>query len=645
MVEDSHISPKIGEIKRSPEGFTSEPLAPVSPGISPSPQPHVRAPEPESTPDPSEPALSEPAVPQEPAPENVASLPRKPSMPKKKKSGSLLKWLILLAAGLAAISIGSLFWSSPSFSDRDVVLTLEGPDRSTSGEEVTYLLKWENNTRLDLKEMSFRIFYPEDSVVLVDGEPTQPDSEGFTVEQLLPGESGEKEITLFLVGDKGSIKTATVNLIFKAGTLRSAFEKEVQLNTTITDLPVSLSLTAPPTIVGGQPVTYIVDARNETGDDLADLRLEMDYPEGFTVRAVTPEPDGGSTSRWTIDELADGEGTRFTIQGTLSGVQREAKTITAVLKRRVGEQYIDFVRTDSVTLLSSPLLSVLMTVNDSRDYVAHPGDRLEYKFLYSNNSNQNLIGLNMAVQLDGQMFELDKLEVRDGFFDQGLNTVRFSASGVPDFASLAPGKSGTVRFTVPLRPAFTGGGTGSFFVKSSARLSTPNAPTGVEGSEVFAQDVLTTKIATQPSLTQTVTVSGGASPLQVGQDTSFSVDWRIANPGNELRDATVTVVLPPGISYDGHESGGETTYDSNSGRVTWAVGTVPFGVGAGLQAVSSRFQISVRPSSNQAGGVIDILRNAVLSGTDAFTGQIVQSVVREQNSGDVQGLEDDPRVQ
>lgn len=648
MVDDSPISPPIGEVRRSPEGFTSEPLRPepTAPERSVAPQ----APG-EPTPAPERPK-PQPFVPQEPVqapavPETEPKPPPSaPAVPGKgKRAGSLLKWLIVIAIGLFVVSIGSLFWSTPSFSDRDVVLTLEGPDRATSGEEVTFTLKWQNNTKLPLKELSFRLFYPEDSVVIIDDEPTQPDSEGFTVDRLEPGESGERQITLFLVGDKGSIKTATVNLIFKAGNLRSAFEKEVQVNTTVTDLPVALTLTAPPTKVSGQPVSYIIDARNETDEDLIDLRLELEYPDGFTVRDLTPSPDGGSTSIWTIDELQQGEGIRFTIEGTLSGVEREAKTITAILKRKVGEQYIDYVRTDSVTLLSSPLLSVRISVNDSRDYVAHPGDRLQYTFRYSNNSNQNLIGLNMAVRLDGQMFDVAELEISNGFFDEAVNTVRFSASGVPDFAALPPGKSGEVSFTIPLRPAFVDGGTGSFFVKASARLSTPNVPTGVQGSEVFAQDVLTTKIATQPALDQTVTVAGGASPMQVGQTTNFTVKWSLTNPGNELRDAKVTVTLPPGISYDGAEFGGATTFDENTQIVTWQVGTIPFGTGTGLPRMMTSFQISVRPSSAQKGSVLKLLNNAALSGTDSFTGQSVQSVVREALASDVQGLESDPRVQ
>ncbi|HXV26779.1 MAG TPA: hypothetical protein VD862_02045, partial [Candidatus Paceibacterota bacterium] len=636
---ENPVSPSVGAV---PEGFTSEPLDSGSPKSAP-----------ESSPV-SPPVKPPPAVPPAPVtPERAPYIPPAtsvppPGMPRRpSSSGRLLRWLIVVAVGLFIVSVASLFWSSPSFRDQDVVLTLEGTDRAVSGEEVTYTLKWQNNTKLELHDMSFRIFYPEGSVVLVDGEPTQPDSEGFEVDSLQPGESGEREITLFLVGDKGSIKTATVNLIFEAGSLRSAFEKEVRVSTAITDLPVTVTLTAPPTSVSGQPVTYIVDIRNETEEDFSDLRLVVTYPEGFTVRDVSPQPDG-SVNTWPVPELASGAGKRYSIQGVLAGVEREAKTVTAVLKRQVGGEYIDFVRADSVTLLSSPLLSVRMTVNRSRDYTAHAGDTLEYEIQYTNNSRHNLIGLELGVKLEGQMYDFSGVDAEDGFFDQSQDTVRFTSSGVPDLASLPPGKTGAVGFRVPLKSGFPGGGgTQAFFVKATSRLSTPNVPTGVDGNEVFAQDVLTTRISSQPSLQQALEHADGPVPPEAGERTTFTATWEVTNPGNELRETTVRTTLVPGVIFQGgatSTNGASPAFDPNTGQVTWNIGVVPYGVGAGLPKYRASFQFSVTPSVNQQGQIVELLGDSVLAGTDSFTGQVLQSSVQDTNILDVEDLEGDMRV-
>jgi len=194
-----------------------------------------------------------------------------PVMPKSKNTSTrLLKILILVAAGLFVITVASLWWSSNSFSDKGVALSIEGPASASSGDEITYTIKYGNTTSVALSNMSFRLFYPTGSIVIKDGQPTTPESEGFVVDKLDPGQSGENQFKIFMVGDKGAIKTARVNVVFTAGTLKSSFTKEATIATTITSLPVNVTLVAPPTSVAGQPVQYILDLRNDSQTDLSD---------------------------------------------------------------------------------------------------------------------------------------------------------------------------------------------------------------------------------------------------------------------------------------------------------------------------------------------------------------------------------------
>ena len=70
-------------------------------------------------------------------------------------SNKVLKYLILTALVLLIVSIANLFFGGSSFKERDVVLELEVPEQAMSGDEITYLLKYENKTRLDLKNLRF----------------------------------------------------------------------------------------------------------------------------------------------------------------------------------------------------------------------------------------------------------------------------------------------------------------------------------------------------------------------------------------------------------------------------------------------------------------------------------------------------------
>ena len=112
---------------------------------------------------------------------------------------------------------------------------------------------------------------------------------------LAPGASKDEEFHSFLVGDKGNIKIASVKLGFDAGNLKSTFEKSAQISTTISDVPISLTFVGPPTSVSGQAVTYFLDYRNQSQDDISDLRFTLTYPDGFRVTKVLPSATIGNT--------------------------------------------------------------------------------------------------------------------------------------------------------------------------------------------------------------------------------------------------------------------------------------------------------------------------------------------------------------
>src|SRR6185295_13689960 len=106
----------------------------------------------------------------------------------------VLKWLVL-AAMLLFVGALTFFWfGGRSFNEKDVIVTLDGPSQAASGDQVMYTIHYRNNTKLDLKNLSFRFFYPEGSIVDRDGSLKPETSEGFVVDTLASGEEGKKEI-------------------------------------------------------------------------------------------------------------------------------------------------------------------------------------------------------------------------------------------------------------------------------------------------------------------------------------------------------------------------------------------------------------------------------------------------------------------
>ncbi len=546
-------------------------------------------------------------------------------------SNKILKWLILLALVLLIISFVTFWFGGKSFSENQVILTIDGPTQALVGDEIVYTVKYANETKLDLKSLKFIFTYPDESIVIDNGQIITDLSNNFTIDVLKPGQSGEKEFKGFLTGDKGSIKNAKVSLGFLANGLSTSFEKSTTLATTITGVPVVLTLVAPPNSVSGESVNYIFDYRNESGNDISDLQFKFNYPDGFVPQKFTPAPTGGNNI-WAVAMLKKSGGSRITVQGTLSGKEGDSKTVTVELKRKVFDQFVNFEKTATSTMIASPLLGLSVLVHDSTSYSSFPGDTLDYTIKYQNNSNYNLIGLNLVVNLSGSMFDFGTLNSGYGYFDSSNNTITWNAGSVPDFSNLPPNKTGQLTFKVKVKPDITVGSQ-NLFVNMSARLSTPNVPPNVGGDEIFATSGATTKISTQPSFAGSAYYndasfgSSGPLPPEVGKETVFTIHWQITNPGNEMSGVKASAVLPTGVTWKNVVSVGtgqpDLIFNKNTSEVVWNLGTLPQGVGVLTPAYEGSFQVSVKPSTDQKGMPIVLIKSGKLSGTDTFTKQSI----------------------
>ena len=113
--------------------------------------------------------------------------------------------------------------------------------------------------------------------------------------------------------------------------------------------------------------------------------------------------------------------------------------------------------------------------------------------------------------------------------------------------------------------------------------------------------------------------NSGPYPLQTGQKTTLTVEWKAINNYNDLENAKMVTVLPESITFVGttYPEGTEITYDSNTSEVVCNIGSLPAGSGIIKDAKICAFQISVQPEL--ADEAIILLGSAQLSGTDQWT--------------------------
>lgn len=529
----------------------------------------------------------------------------------------VLKYLVLLAFALLIAAISSFWFSDPSFREKDVVLELEGPTQVSSGEEVAYKFKYKNQTRSVLRNLDFTFSYPDGATVLIEGQAKENYTEDFEIEKLAPGEKGEKEFKVFLIGEKGNIKIAKINVLFNADSLTSSFEKSTSLSTTIVSTPITLTLVALPNIISGDATDYILDYRNESSEDASDLIIEFDYPDGFSYRSFSPNPESGNNI-WLIKSLRKGSGGRISVGGILNGQEGDHKIVSAKLKRKIGGEYVDYQKASADTVISNPLLGLEVFVNNSSDYSASLGEKLSYSIKYKNNSNENLSNLNLVVKLEGDMFDFSGLDTQGGLFDDSSKTIIWNSSVTPVFANLSPNTNGQVNFNINLKPFFSSsvpGASQDKFVKVSIKLGTLNVPSGIDGNEISISASAIARIGIQPIFNQFTEYNK--------EDKSFTVYWQLTNPGNEAENVKVTTKLPSGIEWVNISKATEVqvapAFNSSSSEVSWDLGKLPSGTGIFTPKYEASFVVKTKePLGNDP---VLILESSQFVARDSFTKQ------------------------
>ena len=531
--------------------------------------------------------------------------------------------LILLIFGAAIF----LLYRS-GFREGNVILKIEAPDQALSGEEIEYRVIIENNNNFDLKGTKLSLFYPNGTIWFnEEGQPFNSPINNFDPAGFGSRERKEFILRAVLTGEKGELKKIKAEFTYSSSNLRSVFQKSAEAGTTISKVSIPLTLSGPPNVLPGQSVQVSLDLRNETAKDFENLQVVFSYPDGFIFKKASPLQDE-SNNLFNLSSLKSGEGVRITVEGDISGFEKESKRFIAVLKRKIDGKLFDFQKTQVMLTVSSPLLAADVLVNDSKNYIAQAGDRLKYKVGFSNNSDNNFSALELLVKIEGQMFDLASLKT-SGFFDQNARTILWNAAAEPALANLAPGQSGAVSFEISLKPDFPKTLAKNYSLKAGALIQTSSVPPDFNLDKITAAAELITKIKSKIDFTSkafyndSVFPNTGSNPPRVSQKTTYTIHWKIVNEGNDLTNVGIISSFLPGISWENKfkitPTQSDLNYNPSTGQISWRVPTVPAGTGIIFPVFEAVFQVGITPSVNQSGQNLEILKEAIFEAVDNFT--------------------------
>lgn len=561
--------------------------------------------------------------------------PEKKFRPRKKYFRLVLGVLIAI---VLIIIVTSLLRGQLAFSKDRVSIEVSGPTEISSGEKVEFTIKCQNNNRIALEDVKLIVDYPRGAYSIEGNELAQ---EAIDLGIIAAKEEKSRDFKIRLAGEKDSIKFFSIKLNYQPKDLSSRFENSTSFKMNIISVLAGLYLTVPQKAVSGEEITYILDYINSSEEDFFDLKIELNYPSGFSFKSAQPEPSEGDNI-WQIEELKEGERGTIRISGILEGLEGENKALIASITKTEDDKIVRYTQTSSVTQISSSPLQVFLSVNNEEEREnIDSGEKLSYKIRFKNNTDVALSQLVLKAHFLGEMFDFRtlKLEKKSGFFDSLNNVITWSAAGVPSLALLPPGESGEVDFSLSTMKNFpiNNFNDKNFQISVRAELETFNVPPQFNLEKLKIEKILTSKINTRVTLQAkgyynetTADISNfGPIPPRVNQTTSYTVHWQITNTSNDLEDVRVSAVLPQGIEWQNVHTvlkeGTRLEYNERTKQIIWEIDKVPAATGFLIPAYELVFQISLRPSITQVGIAPVLIDESSLKGKDAFTGKVLES--------------------
>lgn len=534
-------------------------------------------------------------------------------------------------------------------------LEITAPQEIASGAEITYLIKYKNLESTALKNIELSVHYPEGFIFISSSPQTQNESQTlWQLNSLDKGADGQVEIKGRLVGEIDTEKILTATLSYWPENFNSEFQTDQTFTSKITSSVISFEVTGPKQILADQDAEYRIKYKNESGGDLADMRLKITYPEDFVFDSVSPKPEKRNEEErhlgdlWLLNKLAKDETGEIKIKGKLiaSGHQKLTLVIEAEMKGE-GDRYFLQQKKEFITQVLGQSVSMKLVVNNANDNAsANLGDTLNYSLICKNIGDQEISDLIVTAKLNPSSADLlDWTSLKD---DKGGvvkdNKITWTKKEIPALAGLLGGAELTLEWQIKLNRNAANGN--QLKIDNYAEMAVGKIA-GEKAEFTVKSNLVTTKINSDVELhsairyfdNDNIAVGSGPLPPKVGQTTKYRVYWRIVNTLHELTKVKVTVVLPDYVSWTNkiNFAKGDIAYNPATREIGWNLSRLPLD----LKEVSGDFEIAFTPTSDHVEKIIILMPSTKLEAVDKETSGAISKSIGSLTTD----LADDPQAQ
>ena len=539
--------------------------------------------------------------------------------PRQKKILIIASIIFLVVVILSGI--GFYFWLT-SFKKSRVDFNISGPNQAASGEQVTYQISYWNNTNQILQNAGLTVRYPQESVVMGVKRLLNTDLGNIGI-----GGGGKVEVSLAFVGPDKSIQKLQAVLSYKPQNTASTFENEAIKEVAINGSAISIDFKTPETVLPNVRNVYVIHYKNNTDEVFKNVSIEASYPQDFNFVSSDRVP-AKSNNVWNLGDLNPNEEGNITVLGILRNT--ESANFELAIGVRESDKFFKFSRSSAQINLAASPLQVDISVNNQPSITVNPGDFLQFKIGYKNNTSIALSDVVLKAKLDGLMYDFSSLKTK-GFYSGSDNTITWNAGNTAEFRNLEPAAMGEVEFQITVKPRYVirTFRDKNFLLQVLATMETPTVPPSLAVKLLSISSDLALKVNTKAELKtkgyyyDAVIKNSGLLPPKVGKTTTYTIHWQVTNHSNDLDKVIVKTVLPEGVSWLNKKAGaGVATleYNDRTSELTWNIGKLPAGTGVLLDPYEVIFQVALTPSINNVNTIMLVISDSNLTAEDVFTG-------------------------
>ena len=306
-----------------------------------------------------------------------------------------------------------------------------------------------------------------------------------------------------------------------------------------------------------------------------------------------------------MGDIGPSQKSNINVEGTIEGENSEERIFTATVGTTDNDGKLKSFGTASekVAIKKSPLnLSAFISGKEDSVAVVYAGEMAMVNLEWVNNLSSSINNAQIELEIKGEAYDQRSVSVFEGDYRSYDNKIIWNSDRLKKLASIIPGESGKTQFSFSIKnplPIYKQGDK-NFSVNLEARI------TGVGTSEEFENKQITDNVQKEikigsklQTVGKTLYYSGpfknsGEVPPRVGEKTTYTIVWSLANNANDLSDVKITASLPPYVSKENLVSpeGSDLQFDEKKAAVVWNAGEVSAGTGIIMPAKEVFFQIS-----------------------------------------------------